>query len=74
MSKTITQTPDEALQAAIKKAGTQADLAALLKISQTAISKWSLAGKGCSGRFALKIEEATGISRHELAPEFYPID
>lgn len=74
MNKSITKTPDEALQEAIKIAGGQTKLGALLKISQTAISKWAIAGKGCSGRFALKIEKATGVSRHELAPEFYPID
>lgn len=66
--------PAQALDAAIKEAGSQLKLASAIGCTQTAVYKWVKGAGGCSGKFALRIERATGISRHDLAPEFYPTD
>lgn len=63
-----------ALLRAIEKAGSQAKLADLLGIGQTAISNWLNRESGVPAERVLKIEEATGVSRHELRPDLYPIE
>lgn len=60
-----------AISKAVEKAGSQAELARLLGVSSQAINKM-LAAKRVPAERVLKIEEVTGVSRHELRPDLYP--
>lgn len=63
-----------ALQDAISRAGGQVALAQRLGIGQGAISNWIHKTKRVPAERVLAIEEATGVSRHELRPDLYPRD
>lgn len=69
-----TPTPFEALQIAIAKAGSQAEIARIAGVSATAVWKWVQSSKRVPAEFVLKIEAATGVSRHDLRPDIYPRD
>lgn len=62
----------EALQMALAKAGSQAELARIAGVSTTAVWKWVQSSKRVPAEFVLKIEAATGVSRHDLRPDIYP--
>lgn len=65
--------PHEALIAAIEKAGGQSGLARICGCTQGAV--WQMLNKDdaqLSHKFVLKVEEATGVSRHDLRPDIYP--
>ncbi len=62
----------EALQLAVEKAGSQAALARIAEVSTTAVWKWVQSSKRVPAEFVLKIEAATGVSRHDLRPDIYP--
>lgn len=62
-----------AISKAVEKAGSQAALAKLLGISSQAVHKMLSADRVPAER-VLKIEEVTGVSRHELRPDLYPVD
>lgn len=62
----------EALTQAIEKVGSQAKLAELLGVGQTAISNWLNRDSGVPAERVLSIEAATGVSRHDLRPDLYP--
>lgn len=67
-------TPFEALKLAVEKAGSQAKLAHICDVSQTAVWKWLQSSKMLPGEHVLKVEAALGISRHLLNPKFYPLE
>ena len=52
--------------------GSQSALARLCGVSQQSVSKWVLLDKELPAAHVLKVEEATGISRHDLRPDIYP--
>jgi len=59
------------LKAAIKAGGGPGHLAKTLgNLSSQAISQW----KEIPVRKVLEVEAATGISRHDLRPDIYPLD
>lgn len=60
-----------AIHKAVGRVGSQAALARLLGISSQAINKMLLSNRVPAGR-VLKIEELTGVPRHELRPDLYP--
>ena len=62
------------LSKAIEKAGSQVALAALLNIRQSHISNWMHRQKRIPAERVIDIEKATGVSRHELRPDLYPIE
>ena len=66
--------PESALVLAIEKVGSQGAMARLLGISQPAVWKWVNGGKQLPPEFVLAVEAATGISRHDLRPDIYPIE
>lgn len=58
---------------AIEKAGGQTALAKICGCTQGAI--WQMLNKDdaqLSTQFVLKVEAATGVSRHDLRPDVYP--
>lgn len=59
------------LERAILAAGSGKALAKLLGVTPMAVSYWKV--RGVPARQAIRIESATGISRHELRPDLYPI-
>lgn len=62
-----------ALASAIDKAGGQAALARLIGVSQPSVWHWVHKARRVPAEFVLAVEEATGVSRHELRPDIYPV-
>ncbi|MFN3552943.1 MAG: transcriptional regulator [Novosphingobium meiothermophilum] len=60
--------------AAVDQAGSQSALARLVGCSSTAVWKWVQSSKRMPAEFVLKAEAATGISRHLLRPDIYPLE
>ena len=61
-----------ALIKAIKIAGGQCALAEKLGVAQCTVSAWINRNKKAPpSEFVLKIEEITGVSRHELRPDVF---
>ena len=67
-------TPYEALSTAIERLGSQAELARICEVSSTAAWKWMQSSKRLPAEYVLRVEAATGISRHLLRPDIYPLD
>ena len=67
-------TPYEALMQAVELSGSQSALARAVGASHTAVLKWVQSSKRVPPEFALRVEAATGVSRHVLAPDIYPVD
>lgn len=66
------QSPVDALKRAVAILGGQSKTARFLDLSQTSIWKWVSKGKVLPAEYVLKVEAATGISRHDLRPDIYP--
>ncbi len=64
---------ENAATKAAKAAGSQSELARRLKCTPQAVQKMCATGRIPSKR-VLKIEEVTGVSRHELRPDLYPAE
>jgi DNA-binding transcriptional regulator YdaS (Cro superfamily) len=69
-----TPTPFEALQTALDQAGGQSGLARICEVSQPAVWKWLQSTKRLPAEYVLRVEAATGISRHYLRPDIYPLE
>jgi DNA-binding transcriptional regulator YdaS (Cro superfamily) len=69
-----TPTPFEALCAAVQRAGSQSALARKIGVSQTSVWKWMQRSKRIPGEHVLVVESTTGVSRHHLRPDLYPLD
>lgn len=65
-------TPYEALCEAVNAAGSRAELARRCGCSTTAVWKWTQSAKRVSAEYVLRVEAATGVSRHALRPDIYP--
>ena len=65
-------TPVVALNDAVARVGSQSALARLIGVSQQAVWKWLQSGKPLPAEHVLKVEAATGVSRHDLRPDLYP--
>ena len=60
------------LKIAIQKAGSQRALAKLIGAKQQNVWDWLNKGsKQVSPKFAMAIEEATGVSKHDLRPDIF---
>lgn len=55
-----------ALERAIRIAGTQEKLAELIGVSQGRISQWRNRSEAIPSKYFPRIEEATGVSAHDL--------
>lgn len=62
------------LDSAIEKAGGQVALAKLLGLRQSHISNWRNRNKRIPAERVLDIERVTGVSRHDLRPDLYPLE
>ena len=60
------------LQRAIDHFGSQEAFGAFIGRPQQRISDWVRAGRPIPAEYVLRLEAATGISRHDLRPDIYP--
>lgn len=65
---------ESALAIAVRKAGSQSAFGRLLGKRQSVIFGWLRDARPLPAEHVLAIEEATGISRHDLRPDIYPRD
>lgn len=70
MLRFMESSAQNALRTAIERAGGQVALAALCEVTPQAVNQWAIKGKPPASR-VLVIEEATGVSRHELRPDIF---
>jgi len=63
-----------ALRDAVLAIGSQSAMARLLGVSQHAVWGWLNKTKSLPAEHVLTVERATGISRHRLRPDLYPVD
>lgn len=63
-----------ALEAAIETLGSQSALARLLGVSQPSVSDWVRRAGRLPPEHVLSVEAATGVSRHVLRPDIYPLE
>jgi len=61
-----------ALAEAVSVAGSQSELARLIRVSSTSVWRMLNRARRASAEYVLAIEAATGVSRHDLRPDLYP--
>lgn len=66
--------PPQALAKAVELVGGQSAMARLLEIRQPSVWAWLEKGKELPAEHVLKVEANTGISRHLLRPDLYPLE
>ena len=59
------------IQQAVKVAGSQSALAKAVNAAPQFVSQWVTGRRPVPPKFALTIEKATGVSRHELRPDVF---
>jgi DNA-binding transcriptional regulator YdaS (Cro superfamily) len=65
--------PKQALRRAVEIAKGQKPLADGIGTTQSQVWYWlEKSKKGVPGEFCLRIEQKTGVSRHELRPDIFP--
>jgi DNA-binding transcriptional regulator YdaS (Cro superfamily) len=62
------------IEKAVQKAGGQAALAKKIGTSQAHVWNWIHRDCRVKAEYVLPIERATGVSRHELRPDLYPVE
>lgn len=70
----LNRTKLEAFEAALAHYGTQEKMADAIGVHQTSIGRALQSSKEVRAEWVLQIEKDTGISRHELRPDIYPIE
>ncbi|SEI69110.1 DNA-binding transcriptional regulator YdaS, prophage-encoded, Cro superfamily [Sphingobium sp. AP50] len=63
---------DSALALAVRAAGSQSAFGRLLGKRQSVIFGWLRDDRPLPAEYVFTVEEATGISRHDLRPDIYP--
>lgn len=66
--------PLVALNECVKRAGSKAQLARDLNLSQPSVWNWFERSKRMPAEHVLKAEELYGVSRHDLREDIYPVD
>jgi DNA-binding transcriptional regulator YdaS (Cro superfamily) len=66
-------TPSQALARAVAIAGGQSATARICNKSQSAVWKWLQSERSIPAEHVLAMEAATGVHRHLLRPDIYPI-
>ena len=72
MKATILRTTP--LGRAVLAAGSQSALARKIGLTQQHVWNWLYRMGQVPAEYVIRIEKATGISRHELRPDIYPIE
>ncbi len=67
-------TPESALRLAVERIGSQGRMSRLCGVKQPSVWKWIERRKSLPAEYVLTVEAATGVSRHELRPDIYPIE
>lgn len=65
---------DSALAIAVRNVGSQSAFGRLIGKRQSVIHDWLREQRPLPAEHVLKVEAATGISRHALRPDIYPIE
>lgn len=65
---------DSALAKAVRWMGSQSAFARLIGRAQQTVNDWLRDGRPLPAEYVLTVEAATGISRHELRPDLYPVE
>ncbi len=65
-------TPKAALKKAVQAIGSQGKVARICGVKQPSVWAWVNNGVTLPAEHVLKIEEASGVSRHDLRPDIYP--
>lgn len=60
-----------ALREAVKVAGGQSALARAVNVRQGHVWSWLNRSKRVDARYAIPVEEKTGVSRHKLRPDIF---
>jgi DNA-binding transcriptional regulator YdaS (Cro superfamily) len=68
MRRTSVLTPEEAMKLALVNAGGVRAVAKVFDVATQNIYRWRV----CPPERVLKIEELSGVPRHELRPDLYP--
>jgi DNA-binding transcriptional regulator YdaS (Cro superfamily) len=63
----------EALTSALQRAGSQAKFARICGCTEPNVWQLIRAQRPLPARYVLNVEAATGVSRHELRPDIYPV-
>ncbi|WP_454886148.1 YdaS family helix-turn-helix protein [Sphingomonas oryzagri] len=66
--------PFEALEQAALLAGGQSGLARICNKRQSTVWYWLHKAKQLPGECVLAVEAETGVSRHDLRPDLYPLE
>lgn len=64
---------DTPLKRAVEKAGGQSAFARMHSVSQPTVWAWLKNGKQLPAEYVIRTEAETGISRHDLRPDIYPV-
>jgi DNA-binding transcriptional regulator YdaS (Cro superfamily) len=66
----------DALERAIPQAGGVTQFARALNVSYQLVQGWRTPGRkfATPAEYVLRVEAATGVSRHELRPDLYPVE
>jgi DNA-binding transcriptional regulator YdaS (Cro superfamily) len=65
-------TPQQALSLAVNRLKGQSAMARLCEVAQSTVWEWLDRDKPLPAEHVLKVEAATGVSRHDLRPDIYP--
>jgi len=69
----VTLSPFQALQLAVDLAGGQSAMGRICKKTQPTVWKWLQTSKRLPPEHVLAVEADTGVSRHLLRPDIYPL-
>ncbi len=69
--ETHIQTP---LAEAVRRAGSQSSFGKLIGRNQSTVFDWLRLNKPVPAELVIAVERETGVSRHDLRPDIYPVD
>ncbi len=70
---TAALSPPDALRDAVARIGSQSAAGRLLGVTQQAVSGWIKERKHLPAEHVLAVEAGSGVSRHALRPDLYPV-
>lgn len=70
----IEQHSTSPLAEAVRRAGSQSAFARLIGKRQSTVSDWLRLDRPIPAELVITVERETGVSRHNLRPDIYPVD